>query len=137
MNLSNNIPKKYVKKYPIIYEDKEYEIRIEEHNIICIYKITKYKTFFKNEKIKYEKIFEIPIKELILDIVPYNNFYGFIEEKAKDVDPSSDNYYIQLFTKAFKKYMEKEKASKKLEESIENTKKLRLAALEEWDGIIL
>ena len=52
--------------------------------------------------------------------------------KSKDIDVSSDDSYIQLFKKAFNLYKDKLKREKEIEEEQER----KLAALQEWDGVI-
>ena len=126
-----------IKKYPVFYNNEEYEIRIEAYDgvdyfytdaeYVIIYKVIKHKNWLGRTKITYEKVHEENKKLLMYNYKNNNNGSG-IMTKDKAVDINSDDYYIQLFKKAFNLYkavLEKEKAEER-----------KLAALQEWDGII-
>ena len=125
-NRTNNI----IKKYPVFYQNEEYEIRMEkekEYNhlgtlnykeYINIYKVTIIVSPNKNRrnKIKYNKVYSIRTYSIEC------NF-----KLIKD-----ENYYINLFKYAFKEYLNehnKNIANKNLENK-------QLAALENWNGVI-
>ena len=130
-----------IKKYPVFYNGEEYEIRIEQPYYIAyyynkteyvtIYKVIKRKTLFGRTKIEYEKVYEKTKKSLIFNYTIDDNG-NEIMIKSKDIDISSDTYYIQLFKKAFNLYKDKLKREKEIEEEQER----KLAALQKWDGII-
>lgn len=117
-----------IKKYPVFYNGEEYEIRIEQPYIkyygynsgkyIIIYKVTKHKQWFK-PKFTYKKVYEIDKDSLLILNNKENNIGIYFD---------SDNYYIQLFKKAFDLYKDKLKLEQKEER--------KLAALQNWDGII-
>lgn len=63
-----------IKKYPVFYQGKEYEIRIEKpytsmwvfDEYITIYKVTKYKNWFGKEKTSYDLVYSsINLADLI------------------------------------------------------------------------
>lgn len=131
-----------IKKYPVFYNGEEYEIRIEQpyyissywynrKEYVTIYKVTKRKTLFGRIKIEYEKVYEETKKSLIFNYTTDNDG-NKIMIKSKDIDVSSDDSYIQLFKKAFNLYKDKLKREKEIEEEQER----KLAALQEWDGVI-
>lgn len=111
-----------IKKYPIYYKNKEYEIRIEEENIydctyyeyINIYEVNTYTFYLLGypiaDKIKYEKV--------------YSTNLDYLKQKLC-IGKNSNNYYIELFKLAFKQYIE----------PIE-TEERQLAALDNWNGVI-
>lgn len=128
-----------IKKYPILYNNEEYEVRIEQpyNNLnyyytdteyVIIYKVTKVtKALFNKTKIVYEEVYKTNKESLMYKYKTYD-----IGEKTmikdKNIDINSDDYYIQLFKKAFNLYkavLEKEKAQER-----------KLTALQEWDGVI-
>lgn len=127
-----------INKYPVFYNGEEYEIRIEEPydgvdyfytdaEYVIIYKVIKHKNWLGGTKITYEKVHEENKKLLMYNYENNNNGSG-IMTKDKAVDINSDDYYIQLFKKAFNLYkavLEKEKAEER-----------KLVALQEWDGVI-
>ena len=132
--MKNKLNNSDIKKYPVFYQGEEYEIRIELEKIysvlgfylgryIVIYKVTKSPSRFFNKKqdkikLKYKKVCSV-----ILDN---------IEREINKICPTDENYYIELFKYAFKRYIserDKEIAAK----NIENKK---LKALEKWDGVI-
>ena len=56
-----------IKKYPVFYNNEEYEIRIEQPynnyyytdtEYVIIYKVTKRKTWFNRTKIIYEEVYK-------------------------------------------------------------------------------
>lgn len=112
-----------IKKYPVFYQDKEYEIRIEKPYIkvynydeyICIYKVTKYRNWFGKEKTSHELLYSILLRIL-----------------ENNTNLTSETYYVDLFKNAFDLYLRYKDAKIKRDE--ENFKKL--AALENWDGVI-
>ena len=109
-----------MKKYPVIYKGKEYEVRWEEYygfTELVIYEVKiinifgKLKTKTYKEKFKeYEKV----IKEFV------------------SISSSDPNYYIEEVKELFKIW-EADEHCKKYGEEIENNKKQALA---EWDGVI-
>lgn len=120
-----------IKKYPIYYKDKKYEIRIEnekEHDGYCcriqdyisIYEITikqKHHWFSKvstYDKKYYNKVYQISL----------NKMYGL--NPLLEIIKNDENYYIELFEQAFKYYIEPIKIKEK-----------QLVALNNWDGIII
>lgn len=113
-----------IKKYPVFYQGEEYEIRIENTykyiagETVVIYKATKYKNWFGKDKISYEKVYSISIDLL----ESYSNHICYFD----------DSYYIKLFKEAFDYY----KSSIKLEKEKKIRQEKRLAALENWDGVI-
>ena len=125
-----------IKKYSVFYNNEEYEIRIEElydgvnyyytdTEYVIIYKVIKHKNWLGGTEITYEKVHEENKRLLMYN---YENNGSGIMTKDKAVDINSDDYYIQLFKKAFNLYkavLEKEKAEER-----------KLTALQEWDGII-
>lgn len=118
---------KIIKKYPIYYKDKEYEIRIEKEkeyhyglninftsDYVNIYEVNESKNIlfnYFNDKIKYKKVYSESLK--------------YISNNNYELDSLNENYYIKLFKIAFIKYIE----------PIE-TKEKQLAALNNWDGVI-
>ena len=108
-----------MKKYPVIYKEKEYEVRWETvfyQNYLSIYEVRK--TFgikyFKEICNEHESV----VKEILKDVC----------EISKD-DP---NYYIEE-VKCLFKLMELEIEKQKKKETNENTQKKALA---DWDGVI-
>lgn len=117
-----------IKKYPITYKGEEYEIRIEEEkefmfshycyiDKVNIYKTTLYNYCFLGiypikTKIKYNKVYSIGLDDLKR------------QKMIKDIK-DSEEYYIEIFKKAFYNYIK----------PIETINK-QLAALKEWDGVI-
>lgn len=129
---------KEIKKYPVFYNNEEYEIRIEQPynsvnyyytdtEYVIIYKVTKRKTWFNRTKIIYEEVYKTKKESLMYKYETYD-IGEKIRIKDGTVDINSDDYYIQLFKKAFNLYkavLEKEKEQER-----------KLTALQEWDGII-
>lgn len=111
-----------IKKYPIYYKNKEYEIMIEEERFdewfyntcINIYEVSTYTFCLLGypivDKIKYEKV--------------YSTNLNYLKQKLS-IGENSDDYYVELFKLAFKQYIE----------PIE-TEERQLASLEKWDGVI-
>lgn len=123
--------KENIKKYPIYYKDKEYEIRIESEK--------EYDAFYNNHIQDYINIYEI-IKQKhhwfskvsTYDKKYYNKVYQIPLNKIYELNPlleiikNDENYYIELFEQAFKYYIEPIKIKEK-----------QLAALNNWNGIII
>lgn len=111
-----------IKKYPIYYKNKEYEIRIEEERIydctydeyINIYEVNTYTSYLLvcpiGDKRKYKKV--------------YSTNLNYLKQRLS-IGKNSDDYYVELFKLAFKQYIE----------PIE-TEERQLASLEKWDGVI-
>lgn len=111
-----------IKKYPIYYKNKEYEIRIEEERFdewfyntcINIYEVNTYTSYLLGcpirDKRKYKKV--------------YSKNLNYLKQRLS-IGKNSDDYYVELFKLAFKKYIE----------PIE-TEERQLAALENWNGVI-
>ena len=114
-----------IKKYPIYYNNEEYEIRIEKEEIFAPMGL-----FYDMHVNIYEVnvctfyLLDYPVK----DKKEYNKVYSteldYLKQKLY-ISEDSDDYYIELFKLAFKQYI------KPLE-----AKKRQLAALENWDGVI-
>ena len=118
-----------IKKYPVLYQGEEYEIRIEKYYVqfgifddyIVIYKVTKHKNWFGKEKINYKEVDKSDINIIIADM-----------SENMNINKSDENYYIELFKTAFNWYSKSLKRYKKI---IDNKNK-QLAALKEWNGVI-
>lgn len=107
-----------MKKYPVTYKGKEYEVRWEQIgclNYISIYEVIEGRIF---------KRFKI-----------YKSVYSELKSTIDEVMYMSKNdptYYIEE-TKTLFKFWERSKKRKQEKEDIEANK---LKALEEWDGEI-
>ena len=110
-----------IKKYPVFYNGKEYEIRIEKPYLlnwdyryyITIYKVKKYFLCYK----KYNRIFFESLDNVL---------------RQSNADNFDKNYYIKLFKYTFKTYLD----SIQWKLTKEEIKNKQLTALQEWDGII-
>ena len=108
-----------MKKYPIYYKGKEYEVRWEESRrsysplctTLCIYEV---KTIYKFKV--YKKVFSFD-EDLIKDFLD-----------IKKIHPNNPNYYIEEIKRLFKLWG-REIEYKKIESSKEQ-------ALANWDGVI-
>lgn len=126
-----------IKKYPIFYQDEEYEIRIEKEKefnpygwvnsmYVNIYEVSTYKYYLLGQfpigkdKKEYTKVYSISLNSLECKLYDNNS-----SSKGKLICSDSDNYYIELFKLAFEQYI------KPLE-----VKEKQLAALDKWDGVI-
>lgn len=112
-----------MKKYPIIYKGKEYEVRWEQASLVCntLYDSI---TIYEVQKIK---ILGIKIKRYIEKFSEYqhnidNHIYPL----------SNQNYYIEEVKTLFNIWeLQTQEKRKKQEESV-----AKLRTLEEWDGVI-
>ena len=113
-----------IKKYPVYYNNKEYEIKIEEEKL------------FMNDGYIYDiyiNIYEVITYEgYLLGIYPlaktkkkYKKVYSIELDNFKNKIYNDDNYYVELFKLAFKQYIDPIK-----------TKEKQLLALDKWDGVI-
>lgn len=104
-----------MKKYPVIYKGKEYEVRWEEDtfSFLTIYEVKEIKIF---KKIKFKEYIE-----------KYYSFTSTVQElvTVSDDDP---NYHIEEIKTLFKMWEELL--------SIENVIEKQEQSLEEWDGVI-
>lgn len=106
-----------MKKYPVTYKGKKYEVRWEQtmwEDYISIYEVIVGKVFkFKT----YECIYSVP--EETIDEVLY-------------LSKNDPNYYIEETKKLFE-FWERGQKVKKEKELIEANKQ---KSLEEWDGVV-
>lgn len=105
-----------MKKYPVTYKGKEYEVRWEQEicgDYISIYEVGKIFKKFKT----YECIYSV--QEETIDEVLY-------------LSKNDPNYYIEETKKLFE-FWERVQKVKKEKELIEANKQ---KSLEEWDGIV-
>ena len=108
-----------MKKYPVTYKGKEYEVRWEQHlcsDDISIYEVIERKILWKTFKI-YECIYSEP--EETIDEVLY-------------LSKNDPNYYIEETKKLFEFWERAQKKDKEKELIEENKQK----SLEEWDGVV-
>lgn len=115
-----------MKKYPVIYKGKEYEVRWEEETYcgmiydytIAVYEVKPYTSFFTHKnKLKYKKI---------------DSYCSSIINKLYDLDTDDEKLYIKqaMYTVAtVLADIEEETRKKSLKETQEQK-------LQEWDGII-
>jgi hypothetical protein len=115
-----------MKKYPVIYQGKEYEVRWDQEiccgivldSIITVYEVVPYTSFFMHkEKIKYKKL---------------DTYYAHNLNELYDLNPNAEDLYIkqaEYSVLTFLQKIEKDKQQKALEE----TKKQKL---KEWNGVI-
>lgn len=126
-NKKSNKPVGKIKKYPIFYQGKEYEIRIEgfcgisgmltDTYYVGIYEVKKSYNKFRKEKTKYNCVF----KDFLSNVTVES--HAFITE---------EDYYIKIFNTAFKMYLDH--CQEKLEK--EELKNKQLMALQNWNGVI-
>ena len=94
-----------IKKYPIYYNNEEYEIRIEEEKIftpigwcynmhVNIYEVNVYTLYLLEYPIKDDKKYD----------KVYSTELDYLKQKLY-ISEDSDDYYIELFKLAFKQYV--------------------------------
>ena len=113
-----------MKKYPVIYKNKEYEVRWEEGSLlgkhfydhIAIYEVKKILKIFKY----YKEVYSL------------NELYLMDYLSSIDIYKDNPNYYIEEVKYLF--YLMEDEASK--EEKAKTNKYMKEKALAEWDGII-
>ena len=114
-----------MKKYPIYYEGKKYQVRWTEFEQIKVYLC---KGIFKFcMPLRYYKNFESNKIEDRIGYVLCKNNYLF-----NDLDPDAPDYYIKQAKIAVKCAVKMEDYIKNIEQQ-ENAKK---SALKEWNGVI-
>lgn len=122
-----------IKKYPIFYQGKKYEIQIEEKWYFTDtwgnYQCCKYIVIYKST-IGYHlsKIFN---KDDVYYYKRYSVRLNYIKEKYHLAE-DDENYYVDLFKCAFKEYLNEHK--KDIDDETRNNKQVK--ALKHWDGII-
>lgn len=115
-----------IKKYPIIHEGKEYEIRWEksiyrgiDFDYINLYKVSKVGIF--GLKI-YTKVYSKEEWDSKSDLIIKNRI----------IDSKDPMYYVEQAKYVFNEYLRMQKVA--LEK--EQIKQAQLLALSEWDGVI-
>lgn len=126
-NKKSNKHDEKIKKYPIFYQDKEYEIRIEKFCEISgmltdtyyvrIYEVKKSYNKFRKEKTKYNRVFDDFLNNVTVESHAFK---------------TEEDYYIKIFNTAFKMYLEHCQEELKKEE----LKNKQLMALQNWNGVI-
>ena len=126
-NKKSNKHDEKIKKYPIFYQDKEYEIRIEEFcgisgmltdtYYVRIYEVKKSYNKFRKEKTKYNRVFDDFLNNVTVESHAFK---------------TEEDYYIKIFNTAFKMYLEHCQEELKKEE----LKNKQLMALQNWNGVI-
>ena len=109
-----------MKKYPVTYKGKEYEVRWEGYSGLTELVIYEAKTINIFGKLKI-KTYKEKFKE-----------YEAVIKKFVGIPSSDPPYYIKEVKELFKIW-EADEYAKKHQEEIKNNKK---QALEEWDGVI-
>lgn len=111
-----------MKKYPVIYKGKEYEVRWEFNIISTDLVIYEVKTNYIFGKIKRKTYKE-----------KYRKNEMWVElEKETILSEKDPNYYIKEVKMLFKMW----EAKLKEKEELEETYRIKEQALAEWDGVI-
>ncbi len=108
-----------MKKYPVTYKGKEYEVRWELYlgTILTIYEVKEIKIFKKLKLKKYIKKYSTYLHEV---------------QKLVTVSDDDPNYHIQEVKTLFDMW----KLELQIEEYENKTERIQKKALEEWDGVI-
>ena len=109
-----------MKKYPVTYKGKEYEVRWEGYSSLIELVIYEVKTINIFGKLKI-KTYKEKFKE-----------YESVIKKIVSILSSNPTYYIEEVKELFKLW-EADEYTKKYQEEIKNKK---YQALAEWDGVI-
>lgn len=114
-----------MKKYPVIYKGKEYEVRWTQASLVG-------STFYDSitiYEVKEINIFGIKIKRYKEKFSEYEHH---IKELIDDILSTDPNYYIEEVKTLFKFWelcIKKEKEKQEISRA-------KIKSLEEWDGVI-
>ena len=115
-----------MKKYPVIYQGKEYEVRWEQEVCcgvvldakIVIYEVVPYTSFFTHKKKnKYKRL---------------DAYYACNLNELYDLSPNDEDLYIKQAKYAVLAFLQEIEAEKQ-QKALEDAKKQKL---KEWDGVI-